>query len=208
MAAAAAAAVLGGGLLSAGSQLGASLGTAAMQSNTAKETNTQNINFQKSVIDRGESSFTELGLPRAMYWNGNTLGSPNTLIHLGGTNFYESSGINANLPYFSANPYSQLSHYAKPNMKQMNSSQNFVRPNRPEPSVSFNSQTQGVTINGLGGIYAGQNDRVGLGAGRYNAVPPPNLTYNSVGVGTSVSTSTKYAQANLNTDPMKWVRAK
>lgn len=205
MAAAAAAAMVGGSMLSAGSQLGASLGTAAMQSNTAKETNTQNINFQNSVISRGESSFTELGLPRAMYWNGNTLGSPNTLIHLGGTNFYESSGINANLPYFSASPYSQLSHYAKPSLKQTSSTQNFVS-SKPSPSVSFNSKTQGVTINGLGNLYSGQTDRVGLGAGRYSAVPPPQLTYNSVGVGTSTSTSSKYTQANLNTNPMRWIR--
>lgn len=202
--AAVAAALVGGSMLSSASQLGSSLGTAAMQSKTARDTNTQNINFQKSVISQGESSFTELGLPRAMYWNGSTLGSANTLIHLGGTNFYESSGVNANLPYFSANPYSQLSHYARPNMKQTN--QSFVSPNRPEPSVSFNSKTQGVTFNGLGSMFSGQTDRTGLGAGRYSAVPPPQLTYNSVGVGTSTSTSSKFTQANLNTNPMRWIR--
>lgn len=203
MAAIAAAAAAGGSMISAGAQLGSSLGTAKMQSDTAKETNTQNLDFQKSVINRGESSFTELGLPRAMYWNGNSLGSANTLIHLGGTNFYESSGINANLPYFSASPYSQLSHYSKPNMKQMNGPQNFVK-SQSSPSVSFNSQSQGVTINGLEKASAGQTDRVGLGYGRYSAVPPPTLTYNSIGVGTSTATRTSYSQTNNN--PYKYVR--
>lgn len=181
--AAALAAAVGGSSISAASQLGASLGTASIQSNTAMKTNTQNLDFQKSMIDRGESSYTEVGMPRYMFWGGNSSGVPSiphTLIPLGGQNFYEQSGVNANLPYFTSSPYSQFTNSGTPNSRsfQKNSMNNTPT---PTPRQNF--------VPGLG-----QTDRTGLGAGRYSAVPPPTLTYNSVATGTNVSTYNKSIQ--------------
>lgn len=163
---------------SAGSNMISSLGTAGIQAGTAIQTNNTNLNFQNSVIDRGEKAFQQIGLPKAFYYAGNNITSPNTMIHLGGQNFYEQSGVNANLPYFNTSPYMQYNKAGTP-------------------------KALGKTQASSSTIQQGQNDRMGLGNGRYgpyNAVPPGNI-YNSAGTQTGNSTrsySTQYQYFGIN----------
>lgn len=167
------AAAVAGGLISAGATVGASLGAAKMQSNTAQSTNQTNLDFQRSMIDRGEKSFTDRGLPSFMYWGGNSNLGPSSLIHLGGQNFYEQSGINANLPYFNSSPWQQITHSGTPRTLGKNSAkpgndeythQDFVN----ETGASF-EQTSPKQYDPT----SGQEDRMGLGHGRYVGFQPP-----------------------------------
>jgi len=103
--------------LSALATLGSSLGTAKIQSDTALKTQSISNEFQKSILDRGEKAFTDEGLPKFLYYSG-TGPTPNTLYHLGGNNFYEGSGVNSNLPYFTSSPYSQIFKAGRPQTNQ------------------------------------------------------------------------------------------
>lgn len=115
------------------------------------------------------NAFTKYGLPEFMaYQSGNSGSIPTMKFSLGGGNYQQGGPVGSNLPVFTT-PYQQYLHQGTPN-KQIN----FVR--------------------GQAGT-AGQNDRVGLGAGRYAAVPPPNATYNSVGTQFSPRTTSTETQA-------------
>lgn len=195
----------------AGSSLatvGASLGAAAIQSATAKSTNQTNLEFQKSLIDRGEKSFTDKGLPSFLYWGGQSATTPNSLIHLGGQNFYEQSGVNSNLPYFTGAPYSQWNHVGTSKIQQQRPSPGSsqissgmpIRTGRTTTSISSTREgTQSdpgrISFTVGSNTFSGQTDKKGLGAGRYSAVPPPTLSYNSVGVQVSPYMKSSYAQA-------------
>lgn len=175
--AAAIAAAVGGSIISAGANAASSLGTAAIQSNTARETNDKNLAFSNSVIDRGEKAYQDVGLPKFMYYAGNPAVSPNTMFHLGGQNFYEGSGVNTNLPILTTSPYAQYNHGGKPGPIANKGA------TRPGTTGMYNSTESGIAFES-----GGQLDRQGLGTGRYNNVPPPTLSYNS----RDVQTSPKY----------------
>lgn len=169
----------------------AATATAAIkQSNTAKETNQTNLDFQNSVIGRGEKAFTDVGLPRAMYYSGNSIASPNTLVHLGGQNFYEQSGVNANLPYIGVSPYTQYNHAGS--VKPVNSTQ---MTSQGPATTKNNSNLMNVGQTFVKEVQ-GQTDRVGLGAGRYSSVPPPVLDYNSRSTQTGFSSRDQGVQAS------------
>lgn len=177
---AAIAAMVGSQAASSASNLASSLGTAAIQSETARSVNTQNLNFQQSIVDRGEKSFTDLGLPKAMYWGGQSITSPNTLFHLGGQNFYEGSGVNSNLPVFNSNPYMQFNKAGKP------SSIGGTR-STSRPGLGFSEPGNlGSTIPKS---LASEATRAGsqypnfVKGGVYNAVNPGS-TYTTVGTNT------------------------
>lgn len=171
-----------------GGNMISSLGTAVIQSQTAEATNKANLGFQNSMVNRGEKSFTDIGLPKAMYYGGNSLTSPNQMFHLGGSNFYEGSGVNTNLPVFTTNPYSQFSHQGQPKYLSKGSASNIGR----------STETGGVSSTSEGSSMpyssTGQTDRVGLGAGRYSAVPPPKTLYNSAGTQAAIDSNTRFTQ--------------
>lgn len=168
--------------MSAGATLGASLGAAQIQSDTAKYTQQKDQDFRLAMTQRGENSYVEAGLPKFMYYGGSS--GPNTKYQLNGNNFYEGSGVNSNLPYFSSStPYSQFLHGGKPDQKALST--------RQENTVIHGGTEQNPT--------SGQTGRTGLGSGLYSAVPPPNLTYNSVGTGTNLRSTDKYTQAGSST---------
>lgn len=166
-----------------GGNMMSSLGSALIQSQTAMATNKANLMFQSSMVDRGEQSFKDIGLPTSMYWGGNSITSPNTMFHLGGSNFYEGSGVNTNLPVFTTSPYQQYNHAGQPSK--------YV--NRGQASMSGTASQNGGFVRGETSDSSGQTDRVGLGAGRYSAVPPPLTTYNSAGTSMTGMTKDKYS---------------
>lgn len=181
------AAAVAGSAIAGGATYAATKSAADTQSKTAVDTNTTNLNFQKSIIDRGEKSFTDIGLPSAMYWGGNTVRSPNTLVHLGGQNFYEQSGVNSNLPFIGSSPYTQYNHAGQPRTIGNNST------NLATKQGGINSSSPGEPIQFVRG--SGQNDRLGLGAGRYSAVPPP-ASDNTRAVQATVGTRDQVVQSS------------
>lgn len=151
MAAAAAAAAFAGSSLTAAANVGSSIGAAEIQSNTAKDINTQNLEFQKNVINSGLNSFRQVGLPDYLYWSGGIDSGPNTMFHLGGSNFYEGSGVNANLPVFST-PQQQWYHSGTPSMQKEGDGTDFTQ--NPRLEGTFNRA-------GLG-YYSSNNTRYGM----------------------------------------------
>lgn len=188
-------AAMAGAAISGGSNMISSLGSAGIQSATALESNKQNIDFQNSVISRGEQAFEDIGLPKASFWSGSQFQQPNTMFHLGGSNFYEGSGVNANLPTFTTSPYPQYNHSGKPSTlssanRNLGPRGNFGDESRP--GLGFNSQQQ-TTPKSLdySGFVRGET--------QYNAVPPGN-TYNTVGINTDRNwpSNQKSTQTSIN----------
>lgn len=186
--------------------LGASLGAASIQSNTSEDLNQKNLDFQqkqfdytKSLTTQGLQSYRDAGLPDFMYWSRSSMPQneyPNTSFHLGGSNFVEGLGVNSSLPYYTTSPYSQWSKAGKPQVQEQTPSPSSRQASVKLPSsngqVNGNTSSSGSSpsysfVSG-GNLFAGQNDKVGLGNGRYSAVEPPTLSYNSRGVGTTVNT--------------------
>lgn len=176
------------GLGTAAGNLASSLGAAGIQSATAQSINSKNIDFQNSVINRGVDSYKSVGLPEAMYWSNEKLTQPNTMFHLGGQNYAEGMGVNSNLPVFTTS----MQQYNKAGRAGPISSTN-----RMQPQSSSKSMSKEVVVGASNGStnMPGQNDRAGLGVGRYSAVPPPNLLYNSVGAQASTSSRNAFTQA-------------
>lgn len=178
-----AAALVGSALIGSTSTIASSLGAAKMQADSAASLSQKNIDFQKSVIDRGEKSYSDAGLPKFAFWGGQSFNTPNTLSHLGGSNYASSYGVNANLPYYSTQ-VSQWSHLAKPLPKGGTTSRapTFT-------GARYDAQSDSASL-------IGQNDRLGLGFGRYNTVAPPSsYSTNSAGMNTErIPTSTRYSQ--------------
>lgn len=115
---AALAAIAAGSVISAGATIGASLGAADMQAKNSQNLQNQNLDFQKSLVDRGEKSFTDAGMPKFAYWSGgmgNLQNLPGTNTNLGGNNFAHSMGVNSDLPYYTTSPWSQWTGLGKPN---------------------------------------------------------------------------------------------
>lgn len=191
---------LAGAAVSGLATAASSMGTAGMQTSQAEKSQQSQQSFQSSVLDRGEKAYTDAGLPKFMYYNNNAQNQgPNTLYHLGGSNFYEGTGVNSNLPFFSS-PYSQYMHGGKP----LPSANSGAKPNKDQnqnsssgPIAFENSGSQQQTIPKTIDD-SGQSDRVGLGAGRYSAVPPPSTYSYNAGTQTSFTgPNTKNASTQM-----------
>lgn len=139
--------------------LGATLGAASIQAATSAGTNNAQINFQESLVDRGEKSFTNAGLPSFMYWGGNKSDQslPNTQYHVGGSNFSQAIGVNANLPIISTNPYQQAEHGAMPkniggnkasimNSKVGGPGLGYKDPNQTIPMKTYNTGSNNIPM--------------------------------------------------------------
>lgn len=92
------AAALGGSTISAVSQLG----TAGIQTGQ-----------QQSVIDQGLTAYRSAGIPDFMYFSGQQMHMPNTNVSLGGSNYYNTTGVNLNTPTIT-NDYQQYNKTGKP----------------------------------------------------------------------------------------------
>ncbi|APG77421.1 hypothetical protein 3 [Wuhan spider virus 5] len=207
------AAALAGGI-SAGATLGASLGAADVQSKTATSINNQNLDFAKQQYSEGLSSFKQAGLPSFLYYSGGNSGLgnlPKTQSHIEGSSFSSSLGVNADLPYYSANPYNQYLQTGRPvpTNKQTqeripNSNNNTPRSNDIElQDFSSIEPTSRITnSNGNNFQYGGSTSMDNLraqfapmlggnrqsGSGKYSSVPPP----------ASYFTSNRYSQTPPN----------
>lgn len=155
--------------------------------------------FTTSLIERGENSFKESGLPTYLYYNG-TGPSPNTLYQVNGSNFQEVTGVNTNLPYYTTgNPLAQIYKAGRPSYNN--------RDTVIQGSSTNNSFTPPSPLNRSGA----QSDRAGLGYGRfvsggmlngnssYNAVPPPS--FNSAGTQTMGNTTRSIGTQNPGPGP-------
>lgn len=164
--------------IASGASMYATSAASNTQSQTALKTTQMNIDYNKSVIQQGVQSFRNAGLPEFEYWSGGKISEPNTLYHLGGSNFYEGSGVNANLPLFS-NSAQQWTHFGRPNPpnEQPTTSRAGLGSARNEPTVSYNARNQTATIN-----TAGQSFQPA-----YNRAPPPTIAYNSRGTQATIS---------------------
>lgn len=147
-----------GSAVAGGSNMISSLGTAGIQAGVNYGMQQSAQDYNDKIIKGATDSFTKYGLPEFMAYQSGGSGNSGTIpamkFSLGGGNYQQGGPVGSNLPVFTT-PYQQYLHQGTPN-KQIN----FVR---------------------AGAGTSGQNDRVGLGAGRYSAAPPPNATYNSVG---------------------------
>lgn len=123
------AAALGGSTISAVSQLG----SAAMQTGQ-----------QQSVINQGVNSFKAAGMPEFMYFSGQQMHMPNTNVSLGGSNFYNTTGVNLNTPTIS-NEYQQYNKTGKPGpvnfQPQSNTTPKTIDSTTPK---ALNSQRPGL----------------------------------------------------------------
>nr|QZZ63377.1 hypothetical protein [Leuven Picorna-like virus 12] len=196
--AALAAAALGGSLISAGATVGSSIGTAALQEKNSTQLQQNDQKFQTSIINRGENSFTEAGLPKFLYWGGNNLNTslPNTQTHLGGTAFAQSYGVNSNLPYYSNNPIPQYMGTAKPRPStsqtaegNRNLQNSKVQPSRPGlgfvPASTSTANTASAAQGGSIRMPGGNSAQIGSPEYQNSL----KLIYNSRGVQAQPSTS-------------------
>nr|WPV63556.1 MAG: hypothetical protein [Wufeng shrew picorna-like virus 26] len=159
--AAAAAALLGGTTLSGAFNLG---GQALQNSGNLNAVNSQN-DFNRWAIQNREKAFTDLGLPSAYAYMGQTPQIPQTISRLSGYN-WGRTGINGN--------------FISGKDTTMRQKMGFYGP--------INGTSSGVIPNDN---FPGQNDRLGLGNGRYSAVPPPIIDYNSRGTQTNPTFRTR-----------------
>lgn len=162
--------------------LGGSLGSAKITSDSQKEINTQNINWQKEQMNTGLKSFRDAGMPEFAYFsNPHNLSSlPNTQYHLGGTSFQTSYGSNLNLTKNNkASSYAQNLNMTRPNLPNTEEPgqlfTNFGEENStPLLPMNNRNNSQNSTLQ-LNNALRGQLDRQGLGIGRYSNVAPPVL---------------------------------
>lgn len=121
------------------------------------------LDFNKWNIQNREGAFTEAGLPRMMAYGGNM---PRAQTHLGG-NAYMDTGFAGQINNSRNTMMQQYNGYGAPltaqdkiPMSRHTSRQDFVPPDGP-------------------GSQGGQNDRLGLGFGRYSSVEPPETYTNN-----------------------------
>lgn len=151
--AAAAAAVAG---ISSGSNLLGSLGTAGLQIYGNTLNNQQQYSNTLNLGKYAESAYQEAGLPRYLAWeNGGSSSLPGQKYQVAGANFYSAGPVNSNLPFYSSST-SQFTHNSTP---RPNANQGARIPPWNEPQGN-NEMIQFVR-------GQGQNDRLGLGFGRY-----------------------------------------
>jgi len=125
------AAALGGSTISAVSQLG----SAGIQTGQ-----------QQSVINQGLTAYRQAGIPDFMYFSGQQMHMPNTNVSLGGSNYYNTTGVNLNTPTIS-NDFQQYNKTGKPG------------------NVNYNSIPPPGTSNPSSGNL---NSRAGIGTGPSN----------------------------------------
>lgn len=133
----------------------AALGNTASSSSTAGLQilgnylgNAQNLANQQTLMSHVENTFKESGLPRYMAYTG-TGDMPQNRYQVSGGNFYSAGPVNSNLPTFTT---------------QAQQDTHSGRPGRPYEAVPpFNQLGPNNEMRVLG-----QNDRQGLGFGRYN----------------------------------------
>lgn len=119
------------------------------------------INYNKWNITNRESAFTDSGLPRFMAYQGaNSQSMPQARSHLGG-NSYIDTGYVGQKNNSTNTSMQQMMGYGSGNQI---SAQSPIVPTEPTSRQNF------VPPGGDAGALGGQNDRVGLGAGRYSAV--------------------------------------
>jgi hypothetical protein len=184
-------AALAGAAISGGSNMVSSLGTAGIQAGSGMIMQDKDQKYNDTVINRAVQSYTKYNLPEFnAFQSGNNNQMPATKFSLGGGNYFHGGPVGSNLPVFTT-PYQQYFHQGTPN-----------KPPTPSPTARFNRSGNGgdgsVTFNIGGREFAGQNDRLGIGNGRYSATPPPLHSYNSVSSQTNNFNNSVGVQANFN----------
>lgn len=153
--AAAALAAAGPSIAAGGSNIISSGLTAGLQIYGNQLNNQQQFDYNDSVISRAESAFTDAGLPRYMAYQSNSGSTPTKMYQVAGGNFYSAGPVNSNLPTYTTTAQ-QAFHSASPRQN--------VRNNDNQPAIPH----WGDLHDGLPMVPIGQNDRQGLGFGRYN----------------------------------------
>jgi len=148
------AAALAGSLVSGGSNITASGLTAGLQILGNTINNNQQQSYNDTVIKRAETAFTDSGLPRYLAYSSNT-NMPTQKFQLQGGNFYSAGPVNANLPTYTTQAQ-QYTHTAAPREPRNQGA-------RIPPVNNFEMNE----IPRVNGVPIGQNDRQGLGFGRY-----------------------------------------
>lgn len=171
-----AAAALAGNLAAGGSNIVSSGLTAGLQILGNQMNNQQQQQYNEHVINRAEGAFTEAGLPRYMAYSSNQSSlMPTQKFQIQGGNFYSAGPVNSNLPAYTT-VAQQYTHSAGPRDTNNNNRQyGEVRP--------FNELFADNPMRPLG-----QNDRQGLGFGRYN------LANNFVAGGTMTAANNRNVQ--------------
>lgn len=170
-----AAAAIAGAAVSGGSNIASSLGTAGLQIYGNSLNNQQQYENTLKLSQHAEGAFEEAGLPRYMAYTGGDSGMPGSKYQVAGGNFYSSGPVNSNLPAYST-AIPQLTHQSTPRPSANNTMSNNNTPRRgveipPPPNMLGNAQSgeliNFVRQNEVPLAFRGQDDRVGLGAGRY-----------------------------------------
>lgn len=145
---AAAFAPLVGNAVAGGSNIIASLGSTGIQSMTSLKMQENEQNYNKSVMDRAEKAYTDVGLPKFQAYSGNSGANqlPGQQFHMRGSNYYSAGIVGQNVPFLST-PYQSFTHTGQPTQS---------RTSKDLPS------------------QPGENGRVRAGFGMYSAVKPWN----------------------------------
>lgn len=154
MAAALAGAAVGGVM-----SIGGSLGTAGLQAWSGNQLQTSAQNYNTSIMNRAESSFTEAGLPRFMAYQSSNDSMPSMKFSMGGANFWSGGPVNSNLPLIHS-PAQSYFHSGTPDTKNR---YNAVGPREIGDDNEMTVFRSNQAINA-----GGQNDRIGLGMNRYS----------------------------------------
>lgn len=149
--AAAAAAAIG----SAGSNLLGSLGTAGIQAATSMKLQSNEQEFNTGVMNRAENAFSSAGLPKFMAYTGNSgsggLHLPGQQFQVRGGNYASAGLVGQNVPFIST------------------PMQSYTQTGRPNGGSAIRPWNEIQKENEMGELsrFPSQNDRMGLGYGRY-----------------------------------------
>lgn len=156
-----------GGLASGGANLISSLGTAGIQYAAGKSLQSSEQTYNQNVMSRAESAYTSVGLPKFLAYSGNSGAAhlPGQQFQVRGGNFYSSGLVGQSLPVFST-PMQQYTHQGRPGAT--------IGPPEEERDQSFGNNFNMQPRNFWSGTsgknqfnFYSQNDRAGLGSGRY-----------------------------------------
>lgn len=162
----AALAALAGGAASAVGSIPSGLmniGNNVYSQGQANERQQRQLDFDKWSIQNRERAFTSQGLPSLMAYGGSM---PRAQTHMGGNAYMDTGFVgqkfnSQNTPIQQYNGYGRaLRSDEKIPISKHTSRQDFVPPDGP-------------------GAQGGQNDRLGLGNGRYSSVEPPETYTNN-----------------------------
>lgn len=120
--------------------------------------NQQQYGNTLGVMGHVEDTFAKGGLPKYMAYMGNGSSElPQNRYQVSGGNFYSAGPVNSNLPLYTTTPQ-QYTHSGAPRFNN-----NVNNPGQYNNVPPFNNIANNNEMRVLG-----QNDRVGLGNGRYN----------------------------------------